>query len=487
MNQLYLGDCLDVLRKYIKDESVDLIYIDPPFNSKRNYNIFFDDKEIQTQRVAFEDTWSYKSVGASLLELQTIQTEKLYSLLKAYQEVAPQVYPYLVMMTLRILELHRVLKKTGSFYLHCDPTASHYLKTICDAVFNEKNFRNEIIWHYGQRTAFHKEHFSRKHDIILFYSKDKNVVFNPVSEEWNKQQFLASRHDVMVDENGVEYILADGGKKGKRYKRLVSEVIAAGKPLDSVWNLPILNSSAKERLGYPTQKPRALLERIIKASSNENDVVLDGFCGCGTTLDAAEYLKRKWIGIDISPIAISLMKRRLQDSYKTDLSKFTIRGVPKDKESAIELWVKNPFAFQDWWIMEFEVFSSTFGKKGADQGVDGLGMYLIPTVEQPIKAAFQVKGGKVQSKDIDALLGAMVKHKCELGVFLTIQSPTEPMLKTVANSGHFSAAGFNYPRLQILTLEEFFSGKTLQLPKFNITFKNAQSISKFVDQSGLDL
>ncbi len=487
MNQLYLGDCLNVLQDFIKDESVDLIYIDPPFNSKRNYNIFFDDKEIQTQRVAFEDTWSYKSVGASLLELQTIQTEKLYTLLKAYQEVAPQVYPYLVMMTLRILELHRVLKSTGSFYLHCDPTASHYLKTICDAIFNEKNFRNEIIWHYGQRTAFHKEHFSRKHDIILFYSKDKNVVFNPISEEWNKQQFLANRHDVMIDEDGTEYIWTDGGKKGKRYKRLVSDVIAAGKPLDSVWNLPILNSSAKERLGYPTQKPRALLERIIKASSNEGDVVLDGFCGCGTTLDAAEYLKRKWIGIDISPIAISLMKHRLQDSYTTELTKFTVKGTPKDHISAIKLWEQNPFAFQDWWIMEFEAFSTTFGTKGADKGVDGLGMYLIPTVEQPIKAAFQVKGGKVQSKDIDALWGAMNKHKCELGIFLTVQTPTKAMLETVANSGYYSAAGFNYPRLQILTLEEFFSGTKLQLPKVNITFKNAQSTSKNIDQSGLDL
>jgi len=480
MNQLYLGDCLDVLRKYIKDESVDLIYIDPPFNSKRNYNIFFDDKEIQTQRVAFEDTWSYKSVGASLLELQTVKNEPLHTLLNAYKLVAPQVFPYLVMMTLRILELHRVLKETGSFYLHCDPTASHYLKTICDAIFNEKNFRNEITWCYdtGGRS---KTNFPRKHDIIFWYGKTKNNRF--FYDAVALQRDTTTMHEpILVDEDGRSY--QRNIKNNKEYRYYLDKGTL---PNDWWIDIQALNPAAKERLGYPTQKPRALLERIIQASSNEGDLILDGFCGCGTTLDAAEYLKRKWIGIDISPIAIGLMKLRLQDSYKTDLSKFTIRGVPKDKESAIELWVKNPFAFQDWWIMEFEVFSSTFGKKGADQGVDGLGMYLIPTVEQPIKAAFQVKGGKVQSKDIDALLGAMVKHKCELGVFLTIQSPTEPMLKTVANSGHFSAAGFNYPRLQILTLEEFFSGKTLQLPKFNITFKNAQSISKFVDQSGLDL
>jgi len=506
MNQLYLGDCLDVLRKYIKDESVDLIYIDPPFNSKRNYNIFFDDKEIQTQRVAFEDTWSYKSVGASLLELQTVKNEPLHTLLNAYKLVAPQVFPYLVMMTLRILELHRVLKETGSFYLHCDPTASHYLKTICDAVFGVKNFKNEIVWIRSTDTGSSKaisKKFPANTDTILFYTKSDFFTFNSSYTDYSEEYLSRFKYEDadgkyrwqclktyskekfdLLNNNGR--IRIGKNAKNPEYKQYIWEL--KGVLLSNAWiDINQINPAAKERLGYPTQKPRTLLERIIKASSNENDVVLDGFCGCGTTLDAAEYLKRKWIGIDISPIAIGLMKLRLQDSYKTDLSKFTIRGVPKDKESAIELWVKNPFAFQDWWIMEFEVFSSTFGKKGADQGVDGLGMYLIPTVEQPIKAAFQVKGGKVQSKDIDALLGAMVKHKCELGVFLTIQSPTEPMLKTVANSGHFSAAGFNYPRLQILTLEEFFSGKTLQLPKFNITFKNAQSISKFVDQSGLDL
>jgi len=476
MNQLYLGDCLNVLRDYIKDESVDLIYIDPPFNSKRNYNIFFDDKEIQTQRVAFEDTWSYKSVGESLLELQTVKNEPLHILLNAYKLVSPQVFPYLVMMTLRILELHRVLKSTGSFYLHCDPTASHYLKTICDAIFNVRNVRNEIIWSY-KKWAVSQKMFSRNHDVILFYSK--NI---------NEQKFnilLQERAESTLKRFGKKKIVSAIDESGKRVPSQTLNEESEGVKMGDVWDVPILAPVSKERLGYPTQKPRALLERIIQASSNEGDVILDGFCGCGTTLDAAEYLKRKWIGIDISPIAISLMKHRLQDSYTTELSKFVIRGVPEDRNSAIKLWKENPFAFQDWWIMEFEVFSSTFGKKGADQGIDGLGMYLIPTVEQPVKAAFQVKGGNVQSRDIDALLGAMVKHKCELGVFLTLQSPTRPMLETVANSGYYSAAGFNYPRLQILTLEEFFNGKILHLPKAHITFKNAQSSSKNIDQGGL--
>jgi site-specific DNA-methyltransferase (adenine-specific) len=239
VNQLYLGDCLNVLRDYIKDESVDLIYIDPPFNSKRNYNIFFDDKEIQTQRVAFEDTWSYKSVGDSLFELQTIQTEKLYHLLNAYQEVAPQVFPYLVMMTLRILELHRVLKSTGSFYLHCDPTASHYLKTICDAIFNEKNFRNEIIWCYsgGGRP---QEDFARKHDVILRYSKTKKLTFNAdeVRIEYNLDTSKYSSPKSWGSHKGIDKQYAPN---------------PLGKIPEDWWQLSPINSQSKERLGYPTQ------------------------------------------------------------------------------------------------------------------------------------------------------------------------------------------------------------------------------------------
>jgi len=495
MNYLYLGDCLNVLRDYVKDESVDLIYIDPPFNSKRNYNIFFDDKEIHTQRVAFEDTWSYKNVSESLLELQTVKNEKLHILLKAYQEVAPQVFPYLVMMTLRILELHRVLKSTGSFYLHCDPTASHYLKTICDAIFGVRHFQNEIIWAYDT-AGRSKTNFNRKHDVIFWYSKDiKSWTFNGTVNGVGVERETTNHMRLGEDETGRQFYEKTDKSSGKIYRWYLDQlkvrndwwqdiVACDGEPADVIV-LNALNREEKERLGYPTQKPRALLERIIAASSHEGDVILDGFCGCGTTIDAAEGLKRQWVGIDISPIAIALMKRRLQDSYKTELSKFTVRGIPEDKISAEKLWEQNPFAFQDWWITEFNVFSTTFGTKGADKGIDGLGMYLLPGVEQPIKAAFQVKGGKVQSKDIDALWGAMNKHKCELGVFLSLQAPTKPMLETVANSGYYSAAGFNYPRLQILTLDEFFGGKSLNLPKTNITFKSAQTTGKVSEQEGL--
>jgi len=438
------------------------------------------------------------------------------------------------MMSLRILELHRVLKKTGSFYLHCDPTMSHYLKTACDIIFDVKNYRNEIIW---KRTSAHNDpnQFGRNADRILFYSKSNEYVFNPIYLEYD-QNYLDKFY--RFQDEGGRYRLSDltgaGSTKGESsqiwkgynptekgrhwaipswalekfleaeglkkltskekldvlfmnglieiskngvpsFKRYLSEM--EGAPAQEIWiDIPPISPQAKEKLGYPTQKPKALLERIIKASSNEGDTVLDGFCGCGTTVDAAESLHRNWIGIDISPIAISLIKRRLKDTYGESLNKFEVRGTPTDEQSAIELWKQNPNAFQDWWLTEFEVFSTTFGTKGADKGIDGLAQYLVDPVKQEIiRTAFQVKGGeKIESKDIDALLGAMDKHKCEMGVFLTIKNPTKPMMETVASSGFIKVPGYEFPRLQILTLKEYFGTKKLKLPSVNITFKAAQ-------------
>jgi len=266
MNYLYLGDCLNVLRNEleIKPESVDLIYIDPPFNSKRDYSVFFDDKELQTQRVAFEDTWSLQSVGDSLTELDSVHHDKLLDLLNAYQYIAPKVFPYLVMMTLRIIELHKVLKPTGSFYLHCDPTASHYLKTVCDAIFGARNFRNEIIWHYSGWNAKLKTSFSHRHDIILFYSKQANQNFNSFAIDWKSEEEYVKlrKQKVHIDKNGEKYVLSDGGN-GKRIKRFLHEAMSYGKPVDDVWDLDKINNSSKEALGYPTQKPKALLKRIL--------------------------------------------------------------------------------------------------------------------------------------------------------------------------------------------------------------------------------
>lgn len=282
---------------------------------------------------------------------------------------------------------------------------------------------------------------------------------------WTKERMQKSY------EEGLVVQLKDGAVP--QYKKYLED--SEGRTITNDWN-DIDQASGNESLGYSTQKPKALLERIIKASSNEGDTVLDGFCGRGTTVDAAESLHRNWIGIDISPIVISLIKRRLKDTYGESLIKFEVRGTPTDVQSAIALWQQNPNAFQDWWLTEFEVFSTTFGTKGADKGVDGLAQYLSnPKDQSVIRAAFQVKGGvNIQSKDIDALLGAMDKHKCELGVFLTIADPTKPMLDTIAGAGFIEIPGYSIPHLQILTLKEYFGTKKLKLTSENITFKAAQ-------------
>jgi site-specific DNA-methyltransferase (adenine-specific) len=525
MNYLYLGDCLNVLRDNIKDESVDLVYIDPPFNSKRDYNIFFDDKEIQTQRIAFEDTWTLKNIQDSLTELNTMKTEHLFYLLLTYQKVAPHAFPYLVMMSLRLIELHRVLKPTGSFYLHCDPTMSHYLKTVCDIIFGSKNYRNEISWKRSNPKSHTTNNIPNCRDILLRYTKSDeytfNKIFQPLEEEYVKNAYKYfdsdgrryrllpllnpndNRPNLTYEFLGVKRVwrwtrermtkaYEDGlvvqlkERAVPQYKKYLED--SEGRTITNDWN-DIDQASGNESLGYPTQKPRALLERIIKASSNEGDTVLDGFCGCGTTVDAAESLHRNWIGIDISPIAISLIKRRLKDTYGKSLNSFEVRGVPSDEQSAEELWKQNPNAFQDWWLTEFEVFSTTFGTKGADKGVDGIGQYMIGnTGNETIKAAFQVKGGThIQSKDIDALLGAMDKHKCQLGVFLTIEDPTKPMMETVAGSGFVEVPGFKYPRLQILTLKDYFLNKRPKLPQVNITFKAAAKKGKKSHQEELEL
>lgn len=515
-NRLFCGDNLEVMRRHIPDNCIDLVYIDPPFNSKRNYNIFFDDADIQVQRIAFEDTWSYQSIQDSLSELETLQTDKLHRLLKAYQEIAPAAFPYLVMMTLRFIELHRVLKPTGSFYLHCDATMSHYLKTICDAVFNSRNFQNEIIWARSLPHGNVRKTFGRAHDTIFFYTKSeqyiRNPPFAPHRKEYIKQFYKTieektlrryqsvsllnpntNRPNLTYEWNGhtrvwkwtrerMEKAHNDGllvySKTGiARYKNYLDQM--KGTPLQDIWDdvSPLMGGSA-ERLGYPTQKPKALLERIISASTNEDDIVLDAFCGCGTTLDAAEGLHRRWVGIDISPVAVSLMESRLKRTYKSDLAKYEVGGIPETLEAAEELWKRNAFAFQDWWLMQYQIFSATFGSKGADQGLDGLGLFAEERGE-PAKVGFQVKGGKnIKSGHIDELLGAMVKFRCLMGVFLTTTPLTTPMLKTIAGQGSIEIGETLYPRLQFLTLEQHFQNLRPKLPPRNLTFKQANFVGK---------
>ena len=272
---IFTGDNLYVMRG-MNSDSVDLIYADPPFNSNRNYSAPVGSK---AAGASFKDTWTLSDLDEAWHNQILETNEPLYRVIDAIRySHSNGMMSYLCMMAVRLLEMRRLLKPTGSIYIHCDPYASHYLKQVMDVIFGPDNFRNEIVWHYGQRTAILTKQFSKKHDVILFYAKSRDARVNGISQRWDRDEFLAHRHDVKVDEQGREFIWTDGGQSGKRYKRWVDDVLDAGKPFDDVWDIALLNSSAKERVGYPTQKPLALLERIIKASSNEGDVVLDPLC-----------------------------------------------------------------------------------------------------------------------------------------------------------------------------------------------------------------
>jgi len=306
-NWLYNGDNLDILREYVKDEAVDLVYLDPPFNSNQDYHI----GSARNRGVRVSTGTTHGATQVSFPHVHTAPAARAYQeiveaggrlaqAMQAFRQLlgANDMLAYLAMMAPRLVELRRVLKSTGSIYLHCDPTASHYLKILMDTIFGVSNFRNEIIWFYKTGGAS-KRHFSRKHDVILFYTKTDDYVFNAQKEKsYMMHEYGFKKSDFQKDECG-------------QYSWVF---------MKDVWEIPSIGSADSQRLGYPTQKPLALLERIIGASSNAGDVVLDPFCGCGTTIDAAQRLERRWIGIDISAIAIELAKTRLQDAYGEGLS-----------------------------------------------------------------------------------------------------------------------------------------------------------------------
>lgn len=484
-NVLYYGDNLEILRKHIPDESIDLIYLDPPFNSQADYNVLFKEPTgelSEAQLRAFSDTWHWDlTAERTYQDVLTAGPADVARMLGAMRDFirGNDLMAYLVMMTARLIELRRILKARGCIYLHCDPKASHYLKVVMDTIFGARNFRNEIVWHYGQRTAFHKGHFSRKHDTLLFYAKSREHAVNPIPLAWTRDDFLAHRHDILVDTQGKHYIWTDGGRGKPRYKRYVDEVLSKGKPADSVWEMPIIDSAAKERLGYPTQKPAALLERIINASSNEGDVVLDPFCGCGTAVVAAHKLNRRWIGIDITHLAITVMKERLRDSFPG--IQFEVVGEPADVAGAQALAEQDRYQFQ-WWALSL-VNAKPVGddkKRGRDKGVDG----VIGFVESGGKAKrviVQVKSGHVNPGHIRDLKGTMQREKAEIGLFLTLEPPTEGMISEAASAGFYHSDLWNedYPRIQICTIEELLEGKQPKLPRWAAGgFPKAQKMTR---------
>lgn len=547
-NHLYYGDNLQVLRSSIASKTIDLVYLDPPFNSNANYNLLFKSpagSQSNAQIEAFEDTWHWTPEAEHAFdEVMKSGHGNTAEMLRAIRSFLGEndMMAYLTMMTIRLIELHRTLKDTGSLYLHCDPTASHYLKVILDGIFGKDNFRSEIVW---KRTSAHNsaKRWGPVHDVIFFYSKSAEFCWNRTFTNF-EDEYIAHSYN-KKDERGF-YKTSDltgaGTREGdsglpwrginptakKRHwgvprnimaSLLTAEKIAAlstqekldildangyiywpqkdGVPLYKKYlhlaeGLPIQDmitdiSPAKgsEYLGYPTQKPLALLERIVMASSHEGDVVLDPFCGCGTAVHAAQKLGRNWIGIDITHLSVSLIEKRICDAFP-DIN-FEIHGTPKDVEGAKALAEADKYQFQ-WWAVSL-VNAVPYGgkKKGADGGIDGL-IYFKPDGKTTEKAIISVKGGvNVGVPMIRDLAHVIEREKAKIGIFITLTEPTKPMLTEALKAGYYETEYGQYPKLQILTIDDLFAGKKPHIPLIdNSAFKKA-AIETQSSQTKLDI
>lgn len=531
-NTLFYGDNLPILRDYISTESVDLIYLDPPFNSQRTYNVLFkheSGKEAEAQLAAFEDTWHWnESAEATYHELVTQAPDNVGKMIAALRDFVGtnQMMAYLVMMAARLVELHRVLKPTGSLYLHCDDTASHYLKIIMDTIFGPDNYLNQIVW---RRTEAHNDshHYGRITDTIFFYSKSSKYTWNRPTGERSEKQLKRYRQDetgrlyrhenltapgIRYGETGKSWRGIDPTPKGYHWKFTPERLEAMfndgrivlrqdGTPRLDGWKVYLdetpsplvqnwwddisrISNTSSERLGYPTQKPLALLERIIQASSNPGDVVLDPFCGCGTTVAAAQKLGRRWIGIDITHLSIALQKYRLEEMFP-DI-KFQVIGEPQSISDARQLAQDDRFQFQ-WWALSL-IYARPYGgesgskkgKKGADKGIDGVITFIDDSSGQPKRVLIQVKSGKVSSRDIRDLVGTVEREKATMGIFLSLEEPTRDMKTEAVSAGYYHSSGWNqdYPRIQILTVEELLRGGKVNMPPSHATFKQAQRVKE---------
>ncbi len=540
MGTLYYGDNLDILRRYLKDETVDLVYLDPPFNSAQTYNAFFHEKDgadAASQIRAFEDTWTWNQESQRVYEELILQPGKVGEVMQAFHTFlgTNDMMAYLAMMAPRLVELRRVLKPTGSLYLHCDPTASHYLKLLCDAVLGSSNYLGEISW---KRTGAHgsARRFGPLHDIIFHYGRSegftwtyptvahdpdylakhfrqcdengrrfqaisltgagtrhgesgkpwKNVDPTTVGRHWAIPSEVMKRHNLVgetvqdrldaLDGAGLIYWPKDGDGT-PRLKWYADEL--GGMAIGDVWtDISPVSAQAAERLGYPTQKPVALLERIIKASSNPGDLVLDPFCGCGTTIDAAEKLGRRWIGVDITQLATSLIKNRLRDTYGGKIEIITV-GEPVTPNEAYVLAEQDKFQFQ-WWALGLVNARPVEQKKGADHGIDGKILFRDdPRMAKPEQIIIQVKGGKTGVKDVRDLRGVLDRERAAIGVLISLQPPTREMVAEAVTTGFYEhkTNQQKYPRLQLRTVKELMEGKGIERPSnvaaLDETFKKA--------------
>lgn len=517
MNTLYYGDNLDILRRYIKDETVDLVYLDPPFKSNQDYNVLFaeqDGSRSAAQIKAFEDTWRWDEAAARAYQEVVERGGRVSDALQAFRKFLGDndMLAYVAMMAPRLVELRRVLKDTGSIYLHCDPTASHYLKMLMDSIFGNGNFRNEIIWQRTRVAKRQSTYFGKTHDTILLYTKSDAAPFNPQFLE-HPESYKKSHYNCIEPGSERRYGLWDFTQKGSGPSRKfgnielappagkhwiwsqerIDEAMAEGRIvftktgtprlkryldaskgeyLQDIWtDIFDVNAVARERLGYPTQKPETLLERIILSSSKEGDTALDPFCGCGTAIAVAERLKRKWIGIDITHLAITLIKHRLFDAFGDGIE-FKVIGEPVSLADAKVLAEQDPYQFQ-WWALGLAGARPSEEKKGADKGIDGR-LYFHDEPKSTKQIIFSVKAGSLHANYVRDLRGVIEREKAQIGTLISLEEPTQPMRTEAASAGFYKAPwGKDYPRLQLLTIADLLGGRTVDFPRENVTFKKA--------------
>jgi DNA modification methylase len=478
MNTLFYGDNLNVLRQHVAEASVDLVYLDPPFQSGKDYNVIFESHqgergEERAQAEAFRDTWRWGRES----EEQYFETEQsggeLATALKALRSMLREsdLMAYLCMMAPRLVELRRVMKPTASLYLHCDPTASHYLKVLLDSILGPACFRNEIIWRY-RRWPAKARRFQRMHDVLLFYAArpENQQTFNVLygyekladstlktfGTKKQKADFTSGHRKPSVeDADTVGPPLSD-------YWDL-DEIETRGVPLSDSWEVGIIAPIGKERTGYDTQKPERLLERVIRSSSNEGDVVLDPFCGCGTAIAVAEQWKRQWIGIDVTHLAINIIRARMAGAN------FEVKGEPADLEGAAQLASEDPYQFQ-WWLLGRVGArpANQRKKKGADSGVDGELFFRDLPNGPPKRAVISVKGGKLQPAYVRELVGVVKREDAAIGVLLALHAPTRAMQVEAAKAGFFESHLGRHSKIQIVTAEQVLDGRGIDVPGVHV-------------------
>lgn len=528
MNKLYFGDNLDWLAK-LDANSVDLVYLDPPFNSKAQYNVLYETPDNQrgtAQAKVFRDSWTWEDEAENCFNEILSHGGKIAAIINAMTTALERkdTMAYLVMMAARLIEIRRVMKGDASLYLHCDPAASHYLKIILDGLFGPDKFRNEIIW---KRTGSHNsaQRFGPVHDVILYYVKGDDATWNEIRQDydesykkkfgkidkatgdhfqdvaltgpgvrqgpsgmpwrginptaigrhWQPASYLYEKYKKItgkdlaalsflkrldaLDDVGLIYFSSSGQP---RYKQFLSD--APGLPLQDIWtDVDAINSQAKERIGFPTQKPVALLKRIIKASSKPGDIVLDPFCGCGTTVHAAAELNREWIGIDVSYYGTRLVQRRISDNFGSNYP-IEVKGIPADLMSGEALADRDHYGFQQWIVGELGCQLWNDGKKGADGGIDGE-MWFYGGPGGAGRLLVQVKGGrKVGVPSLREFKSVIDSQKVQLGLFFSRADTTSEMRTLASSMGYFKIGSTKYPRLQLFTLAQWFAGQRPHLP-----------------------